>query len=560
MTAVGRRFVLGATLALSLHAGSAHAQAADGTTRILMLYSHDPKAAGVVAFAHGLEDVVRRELPGHLQVYEETLDFDRVENRDGWPQLAAYIAAKYSGIRLDAVVAEGSIALQFGVEKLATVLPRVPLVYGSAFEPVVDFGALPPNVTGRQVPLPFAETFAFARRLQPDARRVVLVAGAGALDTLLSARAVHDITPLLHGMQLDVLQHWSYPSLLQRLRELPKGTFVILSSLRKDSGGESFNTGEIIPSLTRASSAPVYGVVRNWLGQGIVGGTTMQFADEGERTGRLLLRVLRQPRGSRLPAAEVATNSDVADWRELQRWGLSESLLPKGTEVVFRTPSPWERYGAAIFAILGVVIAQAVLIGLLLLERRRRIRAQRLVEGQAGYDRMLAVLRAEAVQHFPEETPRALENAIAHIGRYAGATSAELVIHVEYADQPSPAVRWKEKPSVAEAVVAKPVTPLLELPLVCASNRVGTLVLRDVSMDCEMGTTTWERLRVATTLIAVALSRAQASRALAESRGHVAHLGRIAAMGQLGAMVSHELRQPLTAIRYNAEAGAPVGK
>jgi len=40
-----------------------------------------------------------------------------------------------------------------------------------------------------------------------------------------------------------------------------------------------------------------------------------------------------------------------------------------------------------------------------------------------------------------------------------------------------------------------------------------------------------------------------------ENRRQVAHLGRVAVVGELAATISHELRQPLMAIRANAEAG-----
>jgi signal transduction histidine kinase len=68
------------------------------------------------------------------------------------------------------------------------------------------------------------------------------------------------------------------------------------------------------------------------------------------------------------------------DWRALQRWGLSERRLPPGTQVLFRTPTVWERYRASLLAIAAILAAQSALIALLLLERRRRIRAVRMVE------------------------------------------------------------------------------------------------------------------------------------------------------------------------------------
>ena len=32
------------------------------------------------------------------------------------------------------------------------------------------------------------------------------------------------------------------------------------------------------------------------------------------------------------------------DWRQLQRWGISESRLPPGSEVHFREPTIWQQY------------------------------------------------------------------------------------------------------------------------------------------------------------------------------------------------------------------------
>ena len=54
----------------------------------------------------------------------------------------------------------------------------------------------------------------------------------------------------------------------------------------------------------------------------------------------------------------------------------------------------------------------------------------------------------------------------------------------------------------------------------------------------------WERRR-----------RSRAQRIVEESRAQIAHIGRVATLGELSAAISHELRQPLAAIRANAEAG-----
>jgi two-component system sensor kinase FixL len=57
-------------------------------------------------------------------------------------------------------------------------------------------------------------------------------------------------------------------------------------------------------------------------------------------------------------------------------------------------------------------------------------------------------------------------------------------------------------------------------------------------------------------LIAGAIARAAATHSADEAWRQVAHIGRVATMGELAATISHELRQPLTAIRSNAEVGS----
>jgi C4-dicarboxylate-specific signal transduction histidine kinase len=62
------------------------------------------------------------------------------------------------------------------------------------------------------------------------------------------------------------------------------------------------------------------------------------------------------------------------DWRQMQRFGISETDLPPGSEIYFREPTVWQRYPGQIALIIAVLIVQAGLIsGLLHSHRRRRL-------------------------------------------------------------------------------------------------------------------------------------------------------------------------------------------
>jgi hypothetical protein len=129
-----------------------------------------------------------------------------------------------------------------------------------------------------------------------------------------------------------------------------------------------------------------------------------------------------------MPVSEVASNRHVVDWRQLQRWGLSEDRLPPNTEVLFRPPSLWERYRVEILAVLGLVVVESLLIALLLVEQKRRVSAQRAIEGQVAYERLMRALTAELVSQSPTEVEVALEEALPRVARFAGGPAAVLEI------------------------------------------------------------------------------------------------------------------------------------
>ena len=60
------------------------------------------------------------------------------------------------------------------------------------------------------------------------------------------------------------------------------------------------------------------------------------------------------------------------DWRQMQRFGISDSNLPAGSTVYFREPTVWQRYSWQIALITAVILVQTGLISVLLGEHRRR--------------------------------------------------------------------------------------------------------------------------------------------------------------------------------------------
>jgi signal transduction histidine kinase len=236
--------------------------------------------------------------------------------------------------------------------------------------------SLPPNVTGVLLKREFAPTLEVALRLHPDTERIVVVAGTSKFDSDLLAQAQEEFRPYENRLAFTYLTTLPLSETLARLSRLPRRTIVLFTTFFRDGAGEAFVAHEVVERVSSMASAPVYGFVDQFLGRGIVGGSLYSLALQGQEAARLALRIMAGTAPSELPLKAPASSTLMFDWRQLQRWGISESLLPANSEVRFRAPTVWDEYRSQI-ALIGIaLVAQAVLIGVLLHENLRRRRAE----------------------------------------------------------------------------------------------------------------------------------------------------------------------------------------
>ncbi|HVE33638.1 MAG TPA: ATP-binding protein [Gemmatimonadaceae bacterium] len=549
--AVRQSLITATTILIAAVAPSAIAQR---PTRVLLLFQQQAETAPMVEFIQPLRREVLRGLKDPAEFYQESLDLDRFAGRERWSELKTFLENKYRGFGIDVVVPVGGRALQFATDQLADVLPGVPIVFALCAAPQTDPATLPPNVTGRLgVASRFAPTFDMARRLQPNAEQVVIIGGSGDAESSAVNAALDAVSGTEKTFRVSLLVGLSLDTLLTRLHRLPRRSIVLFANFRRDALGQVFEPLDLIGTMAHASAAPIYTQLYSYVGEGVVGGWVIKFDDEGARTGRLIRRVLGRRPGEPMPAVELLAKTFVADWRALRRWGLDESRLPPGTEVLFREPSLWTRYRTAVLVTLVVFAMLLGLIGLLLVERQRRKRAQMALQEQSAYEQTIARLTTDAVRHAPDDAPQALEDALARIAEYAGARSATLIQCPDTAVGTPVRLAWAVPTNGWSRHLRSPGSPLpettkatrLEIPLVADGAPVGTLELhRDDGGGWPA--TLIRRLESAGEVIASAMARSRAIRTV--RRGEELNRAVLASISTLIAIIDKNG----TIIRVNA--------
>ena len=123
---------------------------------------------------------------------------------------------------------------------------------------------------------------------------------------------------------------------------------------------------EALDLISTAADAPVYGSFRSYIGHGLVGGQILDCEDVAMATAEEASRSLRGEQASDPQFAVDSKSNATVDWRQLQRWKISESRVPPGTIVLFKEPSLFDRYRWYNLGVLALCVCEAILIVTLL--------------------------------------------------------------------------------------------------------------------------------------------------------------------------------------------------
>jgi PAS domain S-box-containing protein len=337
--------------------------------RVLFIYTARKDEPYTAAFERVMQQRLSEGMAGRLDYYSEYIDDQRFFEQRYREALRDFLRRKYEDRRFDLVVTIGGAAINFAIDHGAELFPETPVVfYGGKGRPR-------PTFTGVVSKLDLRSTIEVALRLQPNTKRVFVVAGASEHDRGYESIARRQLQPLegridftyLSGLPLDVL--------LKEVAHLPPDSIIYYLVVTRDGTGARFYVYDVMEKVIEAANAPIYGFTDLHMISGVLGGNTVVADKLAGQTAEVALRVLHGEKPENISVAEPEPNVNMFDWRQLQRWGINEDKLPPGSIVRFKEPTFWERYRHRVIAALAVIGVQTLLITFLLLERSRRQRA-----------------------------------------------------------------------------------------------------------------------------------------------------------------------------------------
>jgi signal transduction histidine kinase len=393
------RILLSAVMLLLALTGAAYSE----PKRVLILHPFGRDFVPWGEYGRTFREELLRQSPEGIDLYEASLASARSADVEEGP-FADYLRALFVKRQPDLVVAISSPAIRFIQKHRDQLFPSVPAVYMGVEQRRVPPAALTTHDALVVTAIDFNLIVENILKVLPNTTNIAVVLGNSPNEQYWLEQLRAEFKPLENRVAFTWFNELSFEQMLQRVATLPPNTAIFFALLSVDAAGVPHEEGTAMARLSAVTNAPIFSYSDAFLGHGIVGGSMISVSSVGRQAASAGVRILGGEAPADVNTPPIKVGTPRYDWRELQRWNISESRLPAGSEIYFRSPGMWKQYWPQMSAGMVALLLQAVIISWLILERRRRYFA----EAEAS-SRRREVVRLNRVT-----TANVLSSSIAH--------------------------------------------------------------------------------------------------------------------------------------------------
>ena len=352
--------------------------------QILFLHPYGQNFEPWGAWSREIRRELNKQSPWPLNIQEYSVATALDGNDPAEPKFVDYLTALYAQRGPDLIVTLGAPAARFVQQHRTNLFPTTPMLLAAVDVTRVDRSILSQQdaVVGvRNDHVAYVENIL---RLLPETKTIAMIIGNSPAERFWVGDVQRELKPLIEKNKIELTFYNEQPfaEVLKTVANLPPHSAIFFQQMMVDATGAVYGDKEPIKRVYEVANAPIFTLDMARVDDGveIVGGPMFSPVEGAVPTAAVAVRMLGGEKGGDIKVPPIEFSTPKYDWRQLQRWNISERRLPPGSEVLFREPTVWQRYSWQIALTIAVILAQAALISALLSAHRRR----RLAEVQSA--------------------------------------------------------------------------------------------------------------------------------------------------------------------------------
>lgn len=376
-------FLLATALPCTLHASEMpHHQ------KILLLDSYHAGYKGSDDIVLGFNETIHTLL-SHAEVQVEYLDSKYNHGPEYDRRLLEMLRFKYKNLHFDLLAATDDYAFDLLEQHRDELFGKTPVAFCGTNN--FDFKRIKekPDFAGFEERPSFGDTIELILKLQPNTKQVIAIYDDSTTGELNSAVFREAADRYASRLEFSYRSGKRLEELLKEVHTPKPGTVLIyFASFMLTENGTKLSSTEALEKISKASTVPVYGGWEFNLGHGIIGGRLINLKEHGSAMAVLAAEMLAGKQLTSQERAKLSPNTFMFDYRQLKRFSLPESALPKGSVIMYRPPGFFSVYGITLLW-SGIITLFLILVAVLLMYSKKNTslvqRERELIESDKRY-------------------------------------------------------------------------------------------------------------------------------------------------------------------------------
>jgi signal transduction histidine kinase len=343
--------------------------------KILVLFSFHANLDRTESIKEGLESRLAEEAL-HTEIIYEYMDSRRYSGLEFEKRLCALIRYKYAYQPLDAIITVHSYAFNYLSDRRDWFSPTPWIFCGVDDQVYEDKSGNHSRSTGLTVFPDIAATLETALRLHPDRNQVYAIIDTAQTRQHFLIALDAERSKLKNRAKIQLVDTPSLEEFEQFLKSMPEKALLLILSFARDKDGNYFPFERVRQLLHDHGRLPVYTLWENDVGEEIMGGKVITFANQGREAAGMALRIIRGENPEAIPVVRRSANQYIFNDKELKRFGVPLSALPEGSVVVNKPPSFYSVNKGVIWLLLGGLFFLSLFTLFLIFNIIRRRRAE----------------------------------------------------------------------------------------------------------------------------------------------------------------------------------------
>ncbi len=291
-----------------------------------------------------------------------------------YPALYNLYKIKYTNNQPRVIICSDNNALDFLISSRDSLFPGVPIVFCGInnFNESILKGQK--NITGVVEDVSFLETAELAMTINPNAKRIYLLAGSSKTATANVEGFYKKTKGKLSNIEVIPLHNLTLDELSKELPKIDKDDIIINFGVHYTRDEHRLTPLELYEFTRKYTLAPIF---NSWTvyKEFSTGGVMLDAAAQGRVAAEMALEILNGTPADQIKIVTESPNISILNFRELELLGIPEEIAPEGTTIINRPFSIYKEYKLVVWSVSVVLAGMMTMIFFLYINivKRRKV-------------------------------------------------------------------------------------------------------------------------------------------------------------------------------------------